>query len=197
MIYSLPFISALIGWFTNFVAIKMLFHPRKPVKVLFVTIQGIFPKRQKALAQKIGDLVANELFSVDDIKKNFVNEENLSEVNELIDQKIETFLREKLVNSMPMLAMFMNDGLINSVKSTLMAEFTSVLPEMINKFADKLESNIDIQKTVEEKVAAFSFEKLEGVLFAILKKEFKFIELIGAVLGFIIGLVQIVLLQLG
>ena len=58
MSYLLPFIAALIGWVTNFLAIKMLFHPRKEIKILFLSIQGIFPKRQNELADKIGDLVA-------------------------------------------------------------------------------------------------------------------------------------------
>ena len=43
-------ICAFIGWITNFIAIKMLFHPRTPVQIGSLTIQGIFPKRQKALA---------------------------------------------------------------------------------------------------------------------------------------------------
>ena len=195
MIYTLPFIAALIGWVTNFIAIKMLFHPRKPIKLLFFTLQGIFPKRQQALAQKIGALVANELFSIQDIKKSLITDKNLEGVNELIDQKIEHFLREKLVKTMPMLAMFMNDTIVNTIKATLLAEFNEVLPEVISNYADKLEESIDIQKTVEDKVAAFSFEKLEDILFSILKKEFKFIELIGAILGFLIGLLQIGLIH--
>ena len=60
MIYVIPFISAFIGWFTNWIAIKMLFHPREPKRFLFMTIQGIFPKRQQQFAQKLGATVANE-----------------------------------------------------------------------------------------------------------------------------------------
>ena len=64
ILYLLPLVAALIGWFTNYIAVKMLFHPKNPKGFLFVKIQGVFPKRQKALAQKLGDLVAEELFSV-------------------------------------------------------------------------------------------------------------------------------------
>jgi uncharacterized membrane protein YheB (UPF0754 family) len=54
-----------------------------------------------------------------------------------------------------------------------------------------LEENIDVEKLVREKVEAFSSDKLEQILFAIMKKEFRFIEIIGAVLGFIIGCFQV------
>ena len=49
LVYTLPFIGALIGWFTNYIAIKMLFHPRDEVRIFFIPIQGVFPRRQKDL----------------------------------------------------------------------------------------------------------------------------------------------------
>ena len=68
MIYTFPFISALIGWLTNYVAVKMLFHPRVPINILGIKIQGVFPKRHKMFAEKIGNVVGGQLFSFDDIK---------------------------------------------------------------------------------------------------------------------------------
>jgi uncharacterized membrane protein YheB (UPF0754 family) len=43
---------------------------------------------------------------------------------------------------------------------------------------------------VTEKVANYSSDKLEEILLSVLKKEFGFLELIAAVLGFVIGLIQ-------
>ena len=60
----------------------------------------------------------------------------------------------------------------------------------------KLASDLDLEKIVTEKVASFSSEKLEDILNQITKKEFQFLEVIGAVFGFIIGLVQVLLTQL-
>ena len=67
LLFLLPLIAALIGWATNYLAIKMLFHPREPKKILGLSIQGVFPKRQNQIAEKLGTLVANELFSMKDI----------------------------------------------------------------------------------------------------------------------------------
>ena len=53
-VYLLPLIAALIGWLTNLIAVKMLFHPRKSINLGFFSVQGVFPKRQKALAKKLG-----------------------------------------------------------------------------------------------------------------------------------------------
>lgn len=191
MIYTFPFISALIGWLTNYIAVKMLFHPRVPFNFLGIKIQGVFPKRHKMFAEKIGNVVGGQLFSFDDIKDKLVSSDNMEGVSVVVEEKIDIFLREKLVAAMPMLGMIMGDDLRNKIKSTLLEEFNTMLPEVIEKYASKVEDQIDIKEIVKTKVEAFSFEKLEEVMLSIMSKEFKFIELIGAVLGFLIGLVQV------
>ena len=52
-----------------------------------------------------------------------------------------------------------------------------------------------MQRIVEEKVSGFSSDKLEEILFSVMRREFKFVEMVGAVLGFIIGVAQILLLS--
>ena len=73
MIYILPIISAFIGWFTNYIAIKMLFHPKIEKNILGLKIQGIFPKRQKQFAEKLGTLVSKELISFKDIESKIIS----------------------------------------------------------------------------------------------------------------------------
>ncbi len=69
LLISIPLISALIGWITNYLAVKMIFRPHIPIKILGITFHGILPKRKSALAHEIGETVERELISHDDIKK--------------------------------------------------------------------------------------------------------------------------------
>ncbi|MEK6477015.1 DUF445 family protein [Catalinimonas sp. 4WD22] len=196
IIWTLPIIAALTGYITNYIAIKMLFHPRKKVKVLFLEIQGIFPKRQNKLAEKLGKIVADELFSIEDVKQSLQKPGNTEEVEAIVDARLNDFLENRLPEVMPMLAMFMNEELKQKIKSTLLAEVELMLPELIDRFINKIEQDVDVEKTVYEKVVSFSTDKLESILYSIMSKEFKFIELLGGVLGFMIGLIQIAILQL-
>lgn len=188
-----PLIGGVIGWVTNFVAIKMLFYPRNPVNLGLFKVQGVFPKRQKMFAERISKVVGEELIHIDEIKEAIKKPENLTEVFDLIDEKIEAFLRTKLGQAMPLLAMFINDKTIATIKEVLSEEVKGMLPTAIDRFADNLEKHFDIEQVVFEKVAAFPVEKLESVLMGILQKELKFIEVVGAILGAIIGLVQVIL----
>ncbi|MEZ4979183.1 MAG: DUF445 family protein, partial [Chitinophagales bacterium] len=58
LLLLLPIIAGLIGWLTNFLAVKMLFYPRNPKQILGITFHGVFPKRQAHVAEKVGELVA-------------------------------------------------------------------------------------------------------------------------------------------
>jgi uncharacterized membrane protein YheB (UPF0754 family) len=189
----IPVISAFIGWFTNWIAIKMLFHPREPKKFLGITFQGIFPKRQAQFAEKLGKLVADELLSFKDIEQKITSPENLSSVMPYIENHIDDFLRVKLGKAMPMIGMFIGEKTINEMKKIFMAELESIFPEVMHKYMGKLQEELDLEKIVTEKVKAFSSDKLESILQQIMAKEFKFVEILGGVLGFIIGILQVLI----
>jgi len=195
-LFLIPLISAFIGWFTNWIAIKMLFHPREPKKILGFTLHGIFPKRQKVFAEKLGKLVSDELLSFSDIQEKITNPENLKKLMPMIEGHIENFLRVKLSNEMPFLSLFIGDKTINSLKKIFMQELETLFPQLMKNYAGHLQAELDLEKIVTEKVAAFSSEKLESILYQIMNKEFRFVEIIGGVIGFIIGLVQILITYL-
>ncbi len=185
-----PFICAMIGWFTNLIAIKMLFHPKKPVKLLFFSLHGVFPKRQKALAHNLGQLVENELVSHEDIQKVIHNPEFEARFKNTIITHLSKFFEDKLSSLNPLVGMFLNGSFMDKIKETVFKEIDKAVPSIIQQVSDELEHKIDFSEIVRKKVEAFSMDKLEDILFSIMKKEFKFVEFMGAVLGFIVGIFQ-------
>ncbi len=185
-----PIICALIGWFTNYVAVKMLFHPRKEIKIFFLRIQGIFPKRQKELALNLGEAIERDLISHDDIQSHLNSVEVSPEIEAVIEKFIDAFLKERLVTLNPMIAMFMTPEMVQSIKSMMSEEIHKVFPELKDTIGSQLENSLDFKDLVKEKVEKFNMDQLENILFSIMKKEFKFIELAGAALGFLIGVIQ-------
>jgi uncharacterized membrane protein YheB (UPF0754 family) len=192
-LFLIPVISAFIGWITNWLAIKMLFHPREPRMILGLTLQGIFPKRQKVFAEKLGKLVSDELLSYDDIHQKISNPENLKKIMPMLERHIDDFLRVKLGDEMPILSLFIGDRTINSLKRIFMQELEILFPQVMKSYTGKLKADLDLEKIVTARVAGFSSEKLESILQQIMSKEFRFVEIIGGVIGFIIGLVQVLI----
>ena len=191
ILFLLPFIAALIGWMTNYIAVKMLFHPKEPRNFLGTTFHGVFPKRQHALAEKLGQLVADELFSISDVSAKIKEFATSDEAMNEVGKRIEMTIRNKLVQAFPMLAMFLSDEMVEKVTGLFKNELKEFLSATSQGMGEKLEENLNVQEMVKERVNAFSSQKLEELLNQLMKKEFKFIELVGAILGFFIGCIQL------
>jgi len=187
----IPFISAFIGWITNLLAIKMLFHPRNPVKILGFTVHGIFPKRQQQFAEKLGKLVGQELLSFAEIEAQLTAGENLSKLSPIVEEHLDHFLRNKLASEMPIISAFIGEKTIVKLKAVFLEEMNQLFPTLMKKYARQLEEDLDLERIVTEKVINFSSDKLESLLYQIMSKEFRFVEIIGGVIGFLIGLLQV------
>lgn len=183
-------ICAFIGWITNFIAIKMLFHPRTPVQVGSLTIQGIFPKRQKALALNLAAVIEGELLSHDDIKSVMQRPEFAARLKDKIQDGFAEFLSKRLGGLNPMIAMFLDGAMLDKIKGLLDTELDHIVPGLLDTATSELENTLDFRKVIQEKVENLSMDRLEALLMSIMAQEFRFIEVVGAVLGAAIGLLQ-------
>jgi uncharacterized membrane protein YheB (UPF0754 family) len=190
-LYTIPFISAFIHWLTIWMALKLLFHPRQPKKILGFTLQGVFPKKQRQIAESLGRIVGQELLSFTDIEQTITDPENVKRILPLVEEHIDHFLRSKLKEAMPMLSMFVGDKTIAQLKAIFMKELEEILPIVLKNYVAHLREDLDLERIVADKIAGFSNDRLETMLNEFLTKEFRVVEVIGAVLGFLIGLMQI------
>ena len=188
MIFFLPLIAALIGWLLNSLATTLLFRPYQPVKIGFITLQGVLPKRQAQLAAGIGTMVAGN-FSFEDIKRKLTDPEKIKKIIPLVETHLDAFLRERLPKAMPVLSMFIGDSIVNQIKSHLVAELDTLFPVLINQYLDNAEKDLDLEKMVTEKITAISAEELERTVHRLLPAALRQFKWLGALTGFITGLV--------
>jgi uncharacterized membrane protein YheB (UPF0754 family) len=193
LIYTLPFIAAAIGWLTNWIAVKMLFRPKLPVKILGITFHGIFPKNQARIAERIGRMIADELLSVDDVKKHVNSPEQMRYIRRMIEAKIEEYLYQTFPKRHPLTALVFGEKRRDAIKGELMQEADMAAPEIVNNYLAAVEEDFDVADIIRKRVELLDVDRLEQLMMSILDKEFQFIEMIGAVIGFLIGLVQVVI----
>lgn len=126
----LPTTGLIIGYFTNWVAIKMLFHPKKK----FLGFQGVIPRRKEKIAESIAESALN-----------------------FLPTSIEKLLK------IP----FVGKKLLNYIK-----------------------------KEISKKVKEMDEKELQRIIEQTAKKELKFIEFLGGFLGFLIGIIQAIILSI-
>lgn len=92
-----PVMGTIIGYGTNYIAVKMLFRPRNEVKILGRTLPftpGAIPKGKPRLAKAIGNVVGNTLITKDDIKSKLLNENTqaavIGKISEILNAEIKS-----------------------------------------------------------------------------------------------------------
>lgn len=185
----LALVGAFIGWMTNVFAIKLMFRPLLPLKIPLTpfTLQGLIPKRKAEIAKSIGETVETELLSVEDIIDKMIEDTDKSEIIEMIRVKIMAVVDEK----MPPMVPSMFKGMITShVNDIITNDGEAMINELSEKIVHHATEKVSIALIVEEKINEFDFEKLEEIIMGIAKAELKHIEILGGLIGFVIGTVQ-------
>lgn len=186
-------IGAGIGWVTNYVAIKMLFRPYKEINLGLFKIQGLLPKRKHEIGESIAEVIQTELVSLQEILKSLDGEKLEKEMSVVIDKILEEKLQSEITRNFPMLAMFLSSEMLEKIKSVIKNSILENKDNIVEMFSNYLKENVDFKGIIVKNVDAFSLEKLEEVTYTLAEREFKHIEVIGAILGAIIGFVQFII----
>ncbi len=181
--------GGLIGYITNVLAVKMLFRPLKPFRIPLIgwEIQGLIPKRQGDIAISIGKTVEEELISVEEIMDKMIEDMDKTALIAMAKTKIMQLAES---NMPPMVPSIFRGAIMKYVGDAIDQNAEQVMNELSEKIVHQATEKVQIADMVAEKIADFDVMQLEEIIFSISKKELKHIEVLGGVLGVIIGLFQ-------
>ncbi|HEX5052587.1 MAG TPA: DUF445 family protein [Planctomycetota bacterium] len=186
---TIPLIGGLIGWSTNWLAVKMIFRPVQPRRFLGIRIQGLVGRRQQDLARAIGRVVGNHLVEHKDVVKSLNRLDFAGILGTVLDRGLGSKIQE--LRSLPLIGGFLTEERVadirNSIVEGIMAHKDTVLDEVERGLA----KGLDVPNLVEKKVAAFAVEKLEALILEVASRELRAIVVLGGVLGALIGLAQV------
>lgn len=183
----LAVMGAFIGWMTNVFAIKLLFRPLVPMNLLGFKLQGLIPKRQADIAESIGETVEKELVSVEEIIDKMIEQTDKEGIIEEIRNKILTIVDNKMPVLIPPT---MRNMIMTYVNEAIDENAETMMNEMSEKLIHHAAEKVSISLLIQEKVMEFPLEKLERLIMDIAKKELKHIEYLGGLVGFLIGILQ-------
>ena len=194
IVLLIPLISGLVGWFTNVVAIKMMFYPVEFVGIRpYLGWQGVIPANALRLAKVSNTLITQKLLSLRQLfDETFSPEAFAGKLGAVVDEVTEQVIDE--VANKHAKAMWDNAGefMQNKMRALVREEVIEVSRSMAMDMADDVDQIMDIEKTVLE--AMDRHKALMGEMFyEVGRKEFKFIERSGLYFGFLFGLFQMVI----
>jgi uncharacterized membrane protein YheB (UPF0754 family) len=141
-------------------------------------------------------MVSAELISFNDIRTKLNSPEQLADIKQHIDEKINDYLCHTFPTNYPITSWFFGHHQRQGIREDLILEVEKFTPEIIQKYTDNLEDELNIEKMVGEKISTMDPMHFEVIINGILKKEFALLSIVGGVLGFTVGLVQLIVLSI-
>ena len=187
-ILILAIIGGLIGYLTNVVAIKLIFRPINPIKIPIFNIEivGMIPKRKSEIAKNIGEIISDQFLSIDEIIDGIITDEDKDNITNYIKLKIKLILDEK----MTLIPGTIKSLVQNYISDIIEDEIKSSIDELSEEIIIKANNRINIKEMVETKINELDLYELEEIILTIVKKELRHIEVLGLILGFLIGIIQ-------
>ena len=189
---AIPAIGGLIGFTTNWLAVKMIFRPVKPRRFLFFKIHGLIARRQQDLAAAIGNVVGNHLVEHKDVIKSLNKLDFGGILGKVLDKGLGPKIEE--LRSLPLIGGFLTEDRIADIRLSITQSIMEHKDAVLDEVEKGLSQGLNVPKLVEAKVASFEILKLESLILEVANRELRAIVMLGGVLGVMIGLMQVAFL---
>jgi uncharacterized membrane protein YheB (UPF0754 family) len=187
---SVPLMGAFTGWITTWIAIKMIFRPRQPINIFGLKIVGFVPRRQRELAERLGETIERDLVSHRDVQQVLQSPEIEHEIGVAIESQVDVMF-ERCLEKIPMASMLIRGELALQLKRLISDQMRASVPEVLDSLIEKVEHRLDFKDIIRERVEQFDMTKLEHIIYSIAAKEIRMIELLTGALGFVVGFAQL------
>ncbi len=190
-----PIIGAFIGYLTNYVAIKLLFRPHRPLSLMGFTIQGLIPKRRQEIAKSIAQTIERELISSKDIATVLDSVNWKEDVERAVEGLIEHRFSASRIKKIPLLGL-VSENLIYHIKYIITRDILEEVEKKKPTLLKRVTENVDVKGLLTDRIDRLDLVRFENLLTTFIAKELRYIEILGGVMGFLIGMAQSVLVYL-
>ena len=146
-----PIIGAVIGYFTNMIAVKMLFYPQKEIRLFGRRLPftpGVIPKGRARLAASVGTVIEKHLLTRDDITRHLLSEQAEKKVADTVMEKLSGNIKDEILALTDMdsetyeqrkaeIVKTVSVQIVNAIQSsgatdTIVTAFSEALKEKVN-----------------------------------------------------------------
>ena len=188
---AIPITSALVGWLTNVVAIKMTFYPIHFIGIKPIGWQGIIPSKAAKMSSISVDLWTSKLINVKELFAKINPKKVAKEMHPEFDRISKEIMDEIMHEQAPEIW----SRVPESIKKLAYSRISKDLPEIVTEMMTDIKENIDEMFDIKDMVIK-RLTKDKGLLndmfLQVGDEEFKFIERSGFTFGFLFGIVQMI-----
>jgi len=192
----LPLSGLIIGNFTNWLAIKMIFRPLHPHKLCggLVNIQGLFLKRQKQVAEELASTLADTCVNAESMIRYLVSSPGYDQTLEIFEKHTSAACDEILGYARSFAPMAVGADRWTNLKKEVTTGFLEELPNHSSQFLKFVDHALQIEDTLAVRLSSLPPDQFEGMLHPAFQEDEWMLILLGGVLGVVVGLLQAAIL---
>ena len=192
--FVLPIFGLFIGYSTDWVALRMLFRPLYPKRILGFTWQGVFIKRQPEVTEDYSRIVAEEMITPRNIIESLLSGPSSDVMVQMLQRHVTEAVDEQSGRVRPLVALTVGSRKYEAVKVRMAQELLEEIPRNIDDALAYTERAVDLRAMIKEKISQMTPSQFEGLLRPAFQADEWIIVTVGAALGFLVGLTQDTLL---
>ena len=189
--WMLPAFGGFVGFFSDWMALQMMFRPLQPKKIMGFTIQGLFIKRQNEVAGDYAALISKQLLTSGNMMEELFTGTNSDKVIELVGRYVKQEIDQQAGIVKPLVVYAMGGQKYQSLKEQVAVRIMAQLPDTMKYIESYAEDAMDIRNTLVTRMQQLTPEEFEGMLRPAFKEDEWTLIIVGAVLGFLVGEMQI------
>ncbi len=192
--WILPLGGLLVGYVTNWLALKLIFRPLKPLNLGIVTFQGLFIKRQPQVADAYGKLVANEILTMNNIAAYVMQGSSADHLIEQLQEQLTEEIDKAAGLNKPLLTLASSKEKYEKIRADIAEEFMRILPKELKAIEAPLHKKIALEDELRTKMKAMTSLEFEGTLRPVFQQDEWILIVVGGILGAGAGCLQLLML---
>jgi uncharacterized membrane protein YheB (UPF0754 family) len=192
--WLLPGFGLFTGAFTDFVALRMIFRPKRERGIGPFRWQGLFHKRRVEASRNYSRLIANEIITPHAIMESLLTGPMSDQLFELVAREVQATIDEQAGIARPVVALAVGGKRYQEMKRATAAKVIAKMPETLEYVEGYAAQALDLATLLDERLALLSADQYEDLLRPAFRDDEWIVVAVGAALGFIVGELQTLLL---
>ncbi len=190
--WILPVFGLLVGYATNWLALKLIFEPVKPIKIFGKEFQGLFITRQNEVSAEYATMLAKEIFTFDRIFAAIINGPTKEKFVTLISGHAKNAIDQSVGISKPLVKFMAGERNYEKMKDIAVEKTIKELPASVKPVFPYAEEAMDLETVFREKMQALSPPEFVDFLRPVFQEDELKLILTGAFLGMAAGFGQLI-----
>lgn len=191
--WILPLFGLINGYLTNWIALKLIFHPEKPIYIGKWKLQGLFIKRQAEVSEAYAKIMATDVLTSEKIFEKMLRSSASNSLTEIILVYVEKAVDLAVGNSKYLIHLFKGKQKYKEIKTLARKRFMQMLPLSLKSVLRYTDKAIAIERTLSNKLIGLSAEEFVAILHPVFEEDEWILIAVGAALGLVAGFLQLLI----